>query len=70
MENNNVTITLTAIANLLKASGVSAEDVLAEAGLTPKEAIDKLSAALNVEAPKAPEGAIEVTDEERKGGWG
>ena len=58
-------ITLSTIANVLKASGVSAEDVLKEAGLTPEQALTKLANSLGIETATAKEGtAVEVTDSE------
>lgn len=57
-------ITLTTIAKVLKASGVSADDILSEAGLTREEALAALASELGIEAPAAPEAAVEVTPEE------
>lgn len=54
-------ITLTTIASVLKASGVTADAILEEAGLSREEAIAALSKELGI---KAPEGAVEVTDAE------
>jgi len=54
-------ITLTAIAKVLKESGVTADDILGEAGLSREEAVAALSEELGI---KAPEGAVEVTDAE------
>ena len=54
-------ITLTAIAKVLKESGVTTEDLLSEAGLSREEALSALAQELGI---KAPEGAVEVTDAE------
>lgn len=57
-------ITLTTIANVLKQSGVTAQDILSEVGLSAEDALAKLAGELNVEAPARPEGVVEVTDAE------
>jgi hypothetical protein len=65
MENTMSTITLSTIAQVLQASGVTANDILSEAGLTAEDAIAKLAGVLGVQTASARAGvAVEVTPAE------
>jgi hypothetical protein len=58
-------ITLTVVEKILKESGVTAKDILAEAGVTPEQAIVKLSSLLGVETATVSDGIpVEVSPSE------
>jgi hypothetical protein len=58
-------ITLTTIAKVLKESGVTVEAILAEAGVSPEDALKLLAEKLGIETAVAKEGkAVEVSDAE------